>query len=96
MRLFPVLAVIGAIVYTGSEAWGPSDAPAKAVQQGDFEWRGSLSQGQTLYIRGVNGPIEATLASGSEVEVRAVIHHSNGNYSWSRILLSLRRKPPTA
>ena len=72
MRLFPILAVIGAIVYTGSEAWGPSDAPAKAVQQGDFEWRGSLSQGQTLYIRGVNGPIEATLASGSEVEVRAV------------------------
>ena len=72
MRLFPVLAVIGAIVYTGADAWGPSGTPVRASQQDDFEWRGRLAQGQTLYIRGVNGPIEATLASGSEIEVRAV------------------------
>ena len=72
MRIFPILAVIGVIGYTGSEAWGPSLEPGKAAQQGDFEWRGRLAQGQTLRIQGVNGPIEATLASGSEVEVRAV------------------------
>lgn len=72
MRIFPILAVIAVIAYTGSEAWGPSAAPAKAARQGEFEWRGRLAQGQTLHIRGVNGPIEATLASGSEVEVRAV------------------------
>ena len=71
MRLFPVMAVIGVIAYTGTAAWGPSGAPA-VTQQDDFEWRGSLDQGQTLHVRGVNGPIEATLASGSEVEVRAV------------------------
>ncbi len=72
MRIFPILAVVGVIAYTGSEAWGPSGAPATPAQQVDFEWRGRLAQGQTLHIRGVNGPIEATLASGSEVEVRAV------------------------
>jgi hypothetical protein len=72
MRIFPVLAVIGVIVYTGSEAWSPSREPVKGAQQDDFEWRGRLAQGQTVHIRGLNGPIEATLASGSEVEVRAV------------------------
>jgi hypothetical protein len=71
MRIFPILAVIGVIAYTGSDAWSPFAAPAKATQQDDFEWRGSLAQGQTVHIRGLNGPIEASLASGGDVEVLA-------------------------
>ena len=71
MRIFPILAVIGAIGYTSFGGW-ESTRHHSATQQSDFEWRGTLSQGETIYIRGVNGPLTAELASGNEVEVRAV------------------------
>ena len=37
----------------------------------DFRWHGTLKSGQTLEVRGVNGPIHATQATGSEPEVTA-------------------------
>jgi hypothetical protein len=37
--------------------------------EGDFHWTGSLSPGQTLEIKGVNGGIRAELATGPTIEV---------------------------
>ena len=45
-------------------------APARAAAQ-DFRWHAVLATGKTLEVRGVNGPIHATRASGSEAEVVA-------------------------
>jgi hypothetical protein len=42
------------------------------LQQGAFHWRGRLSRGQELAIRGANGTIHAVPASGEEAEVSAV------------------------
>jgi len=39
--------------------------------QADFNWSGTLSPGQTLEIKGVNGSIRAELASGNTIEVSA-------------------------
>ena len=40
----------------------------------DFQWRGRVAAGKTLEIKGVNGAIDAALASGDEVEVVAAKH----------------------
>lgn len=40
----------------------------------DFRWHGSIAEGRTLEIKGVNGDIDASLASGTEAEVVAVKH----------------------
>jgi len=44
-----------------------------AAAQGDrsWTWSGSLAAGKTIEIKNVNGDVEARLASGSEIEVRA-------------------------
>ena len=55
----PALAALVAVVAT----------PAAAQ---DFRWTGKLAQGKSLEVRGVNGDVEATLASGSDIEVTAV------------------------
>lgn len=47
--------------------------PGNALGQNpDFEWRGRLSAGGTIEVKGVSGDIRATLASGDEVEVVAM------------------------
>ena len=38
----------------------------------EFRWTGQVAQGQALEIRGLNGGINATRASGSQIEVVAV------------------------
>lgn len=45
-------------------------APA-AAQDNDFSWRKALPAGQTIEIKGVNGGIRVTAASGNQVEVVA-------------------------
>ena len=45
---------------------------ATAAGAEDFRWHGSIPEGRTLEIKGVNGDIDATLASGGEAEVVAV------------------------
>jgi hypothetical protein len=45
--------------------------PWIACAQSDFNWNGTLSPGQTLEIKGVNGSIRAELASGPMIEVSA-------------------------
>ena len=43
--------------------------PASAQQ--DFQWRGRLSAGQTVEIKGINGDIRAAPSASGEVEVTA-------------------------
>ena len=58
----PALALLSGL------AWTPDAGPV----QEDFHWRGTLSSGQRIEIKGVNGDIRAEPASGGEVEVTAV------------------------
>lgn len=44
--------------------------PVAASAQ-DFRWHGEIAKGRTLEVRGINGPIHATRASGAEAEVTA-------------------------
>jgi DUF4097 and DUF4098 domain-containing protein YvlB len=42
-----------------------------SVQAQDFEWNGRVDRGDHVEIKGINGDIDATYTSGSEVRVRA-------------------------
>lgn len=66
------LAAIG-IVVLGIAGTSLAGRPHQA-QQDQFHWRGQLAAGKTLWIRGVNGSIQAQPASGGEAEVSAVKH----------------------
>lgn len=37
-----------------------------------FKWSGKVAAGKTFEVRGINGPIHATAASGSEIELVAI------------------------
>ena len=50
------------------------------AQDEAFEWRGRLSQGQTVEVRGISGNITAELASGSTVEIIATKHGRRGDF----------------
>ena len=43
-----------------------------SAQAQDFQWRGSVAQGRSIEIKGVNGDVRAEPAGGNEVEVVAV------------------------
>jgi DUF4097 and DUF4098 domain-containing protein YvlB len=47
-------------------------AAAAAQREVPFDWRGTITAGGTLEIRGINGDIEASGARGREATVRAV------------------------
>lgn len=54
-------------------------AAAQGASQGqDFRWSGSLAAGRTIEVRGVNGSISATPASGNTIEVTAQKRASRG------------------
>jgi hypothetical protein len=53
-------------------AWSWDDEDAGPRVQEEFRWAGVVDAGDVLEIKGVNGPISATPASGREVEVVAV------------------------
>jgi Putative adhesin len=46
-------------------------AAAEAAAQSPFEWRGQLTSGQTIEIKGVNGDVRATPSPSGQVEVTA-------------------------
>jgi DUF4097 and DUF4098 domain-containing protein YvlB len=48
------------------------DDDDRPVRQEQFKWAGQLSPGQTVEIKGVNGPIRAEPSSSGQVEVLAV------------------------
>lgn len=58
LRLLPLVAMLMAAF-----------APSAAAQ--DFQWTGSLPQGRTLEIRGINGDVTAGPARGNTIEVTA-------------------------
>ena len=62
MRAIPILVTLGAVAVA---------APTQVMAQ-DFEWSGRLSAGQAIEVKGINGDIEAMVASGNQVEVTAV------------------------
>lgn len=66
MRPVYVLA-IGAVALLLVAGCGDSTGPGELA----FEWSGQIAQGDQLEIKGINGAIEVTLASGSTTEVRA-------------------------
>lgn len=59
MYRFAVVALFAALPWTAS------------AFQSDFNWTGTLSPGQKLEIKGVNGSIRAELAPGPAIEVTA-------------------------
>ena len=44
---------------------------ASRTEAQDFQWRGQLSSGQAIEIKGVNGDVRATASSSGDVEVTA-------------------------
>jgi len=54
-------------VLAGLALLGASNAAA----QGDFQWHGQLTSGQTIEIKGINGDIRATASSSGEAGVTA-------------------------
>ena len=71
MRLAAIGIVVVGIAGT-SLVGGPHRVPAPQQDQEQFHWRGQLAAGKTLWIRGVNGSIQAQPASGGGAEVSAV------------------------
>jgi hypothetical protein len=57
-------------------SWAVAAVLALAAPAGaqDFQWHGRVPAGKTLTIRGVYGAIDASAASGDEVEVSATKH----------------------
>ena len=60
------------IVVAASLAW--VDVTTAQQSSDDFRWTGQIARGKSLEIKGVNGPIKASVASGSQVEVLAHKH----------------------
>lgn len=54
------------------DAWFDGGRDAAPRVQEEFRWSGSVDRGDVLEIKGINGAISATPASGSQVEVVAV------------------------
>ena len=63
MRLSWATAVVGVVLVAAGAA--------PAFAQGDFQWRGRLTSGQAIEIKGVNGDVSATASSSGDVEVTA-------------------------
>ena len=65
------LLTLAALSLTGT-APGLSGPVLSVLAAQDFRWTGRVAAGKELEIKGVNGWIRATAASGSEIEVTAV------------------------
>jgi hypothetical protein len=58
---------------------------SSAAAQSDFQWRGRLTPGQTVEIKGINGDVRAVAASTPEVEVTAIKSARRGSPADVRI-----------
>jgi hypothetical protein len=56
-----------------------------ASAQSDFQWRGALSQGQAIEIKGINGGVHADMSSSGQVEVTATRSARRSNPAEVRI-----------
>lgn len=81
MALTAVTALMAAPPLAELPDWHPQAQPGTAtVALQDFEWSGRIAAGQAIEIKGVNGSIYASAASGDQVEVRAE-KHGRGEHS---------------
>jgi len=77
IRVFPIVIAMSVIGvswhHVGSDAPDVTSITAYtlAIQSQDFEWSGRVGAGQSIEIKGINGPITASRASGGQVEVTA-------------------------
>ncbi|MEP7327205.1 MAG: DUF4097 family beta strand repeat-containing protein [Gemmatimonadota bacterium] len=75
MKTLSLFAAAGMLAWPGSGAMDfTAGAPlpvAETLAGPDFSWHKAMAAGKTLEIKGINGEIRATLASGSEAEVSA-------------------------
>lgn len=72
MRIFPILVAVG-VIGAGVAHIGPT-AAADVPQGTDFVWKGRIDAGKSIEVKGINGPVHAARAEGSQVEVLAVKH----------------------
>jgi hypothetical protein len=84
-RTVTLTFVVTAIAALAAFAQAFAAAPAFEPQQNDFHWREPLAAGRVIEIKGVNGNVEATPASGGEVEVVAVKRGRRSNPEEVRI-----------
>ncbi len=56
-----------------------------ALAQTDFQWRGHLSSGQTIEIKGINGDVSASASGSGDVEVTAAKSAQRSNPAEVRI-----------
>lgn len=75
MRRTTCVAIVGFVLGCASHA----------TAQSDFQWHGQLASGQTIEIKGINGKVEATRASGVETEVTATRSARRSNPSDVRL-----------
>ena len=66
-----VTPLIAALVIALPLASAPAGATAQAQGGNTFEWKGTVLQGNSLEIKGVNGDVRAEVASGGQAEVVA-------------------------
>ncbi len=77
IRAFPVIIAVSVIGVSWHQAGNDAtetrsvSAYTFAVQSPDFEWSGRIAAGKAIEIKGINGPISASRASGGQVEVTA-------------------------
>jgi hypothetical protein len=67
---------VGGMLLLGAAAQEPARAEQAASPQ---SWRGTVLQGGTIEIKGVNGEIRATPAGGAEAEVSAIMKGQRSN-----------------
>ena len=77
-RMLTVLGMLTALA-------GGAASSARAQTDTDFTWNGNISQGKSVEIKGVNGDVEAVLATGSRVEVVAKKHARRSNVADVRV-----------
>ena len=68
-----------------SGGWALLVCASYTLAQGDFQWRGSLSPGQTIEIKGTNGTVHAGLSTSGQVEVTATRSAQRSNPADVRI-----------
>jgi len=62
-RILPLLALVPLALVGCDDTTGPND--------GDFDWSGSIAQGDAIEIKGINGDLIASVATGNTVMVTA-------------------------
>lgn len=77
-RILTVFCVLTALA-------GGVVSTARAQADTDFTWNGNISRGKSVEIKGVNGDVEAVLATGSRVEVVAKKHARRSNVADVRV-----------